>query len=277
MTTLIIGCGYLGRRIARKLVEAGERVLGTTRSAAWAASLQAIGVEPVVLDVLNPAATELPVFDRLVYCIGFDRSSGQPMRSVYIDGLSRFLDHLSSAPKHWVYTSSTGVYGQSGGVWVDENSATEPTSESGRLCLEAEAIAQSRGACITRLAGLYGPGRIIRRAAILAGEAVIGSPDHVINLIHVDDAASAVIAALDRGQSGRIYNVADDHPAPRSELYSLTAELLGAPPVTFTSATAEEFDRRVSNQRMKNELLVNLDYPTISEGIRAAFVAESNG
>jgi nucleoside-diphosphate-sugar epimerase len=280
MTTLIVGCGYLGRRVARRLIGAGEPVIGTTRSAAWAASLAALGVEPLVIDVLDVSISQPPSFDRLVYCVGFDRSGGASMRSVYVDGLTRFLARIDRPITKFVYASSTGVYGQDDGSWVSEDAPTEPRHESGRVCLDAEAVARERGASVVRLAGLYGPGRIVRRAAILAGEPIIGDPDKVINLIQIDDAAAVVVAALDRGESGRITNVADDRPVSRRELYTLTASLLGAePPVFLAPATdaapaREEANRRIANQRMKQELGVVLAYPDVTTGLPASVAAE---
>jgi nucleoside-diphosphate-sugar epimerase len=280
MTTLIVGCGYLGRRIAGKLLASGESVLGTTRNGAWAASLARIDVVPVVLDVLNLANVEIPPFDRLVYCVGYDRTAGIPMRAVYVDGLKAFLDALNRPVANIVYTSSTGVFGQDNGVWVDEDSATEPRHESGKVCLEAESVAREHGATIIRLAGLYGPGRIVRRVAILAGEPVVGSPDRYVNLIHIDDAATATIACLERGQPGRTYHAVDDRPVTRRELYELTAQCLGAPAPTFqipepgAASAREDSDRRISNHRLKSELGLQLTYPDVTVGIPAAIASE---
>ncbi len=280
MTTLIVGCGYLGRRVAHLLIGRGERVIGTTRSLAWAASLSKLGVEPLVLDVLQTDEVELPTFDRLVYCVGFDRSAGVAMRTVYVDGLAGVLARVDRDMSSFVYVSSTGVYGQDDGSWVTEDDPTAPRHESGRVCLEAEQVARGRDARIVRLAGLYGPGRIVRRAAILAGEPVAGDPEKVINLVQIDDAASATVAALDRGEAGRVYNVADDRPVSRRELYTLAASCLETAPPTFIGPAAgpttgrEDANRRVSNRRMKDELGVVLNYPDVSSGLPASIAAE---
>ena len=220
-------------------------------------------------------AFALPEFDRLLYCVGFDRRVGASMREIYLDGLTNLLRLVEARSFLFVYTSSTSVYGQDHGDWVAEDDATEPRSESGRMVLEAEGIARSRRASIVRLAGLYGPGRIIRRAAIQAAEPIAGDPGKRVNLVQIDDAASATIAALDRGQPGRVYNVADDRPVDREELYGLTARCLGAPPPRFVPAAAgEEADRRVANRRMKEELGVVLAYPDVTTGLPASIMAE---
>ena len=280
MTTLIVGCGYLGRRVAGQLVARGDRVIGTTRNPAWARSLAAIGVEPAVLDVLDPGLGMLPEADRVVYCVGFDRASGHSMREVYVDGLRRALERLAQPVDRFVYASSTGVLGRDDGGWVTEDDTPEPRHESGRVCLDAEHEARDKGASIVRLAGLYGPGRIVRRAAILEGTPIVGDPRKIINMIQIDDAATAIVAALDRGIPGRIYHAVDDRPVSREELYGLTARLLGAPEPTYVapdpsaSNAREEANRRIGNRRMKDELGVVLRYPDVTTGLPASIAAE---
>lgn len=286
-TTLIVGCGYLGRRVATRLLQAGDRVLGTTRSASGAAALKALGLEPVQIDVAGAVPTgAVPAVDRVLYCIGYDRSAGVPMRTVYVDGLARFLAALPDAP-HLVYASSTGVYGGSGGAWVDEFSTAEPPTESGRACLDAESLVarfaaeRPASATILRLAGLYGPGRIIRRDLLLRGEPIGGDPAKFVNLVHIDDAASAALAALAQpGPSGQtpVYNVADDRPVDRRELYALAARLLGAPEPRFVPlppGAPDESDKRVANARLKTALGFRFGYPDVTVGLPAALAAES--
>jgi nucleoside-diphosphate-sugar epimerase len=274
MTTLIVGCGYLGIRVASVLLERGERVLGTSRRARGAQEFGVFEIETIVLDVLQPDSAEIPEFDRLVYCVGFDRSAGHSRQAVYVDGLTRFLQHVEGRRFQFVYAGSTSVYGQDDGSTVTENDHAIPHNEAGQVCLAAEAIAIARGASVLRLAGLYGPGRIIRRAALLAGEPILGDAEKAVNLVHIDDAATAVIAALDVGQPSRVYNVADDRPVSRRELYTLTAACLGAPAPTFRPLEDEsgraEADRRIGNRRMKDELGVVLQYPDASIGIPAS-------
>src|SRR4051812_34916957 len=123
MSTLIIGCGYLGRRLAAQLVRGGERVYGTVRSPGRAGEIAGIGVEPIIADVLQPETLDqLPAVERVFYAVGFDRSAGAAMRDVYVDGLQNVLDRLPNSVRRFVYASSTGVYGQTSGEWVDEES-----------------------------------------------------------------------------------------------------------------------------------------------------------
>jgi len=279
VTTLIVGCGYLGRRVAARLLARGEAVHGTTRDPAKAERLSSIGIGPVILDVLDPVTARVPDCDRLVYCVGYDRAAGLPIREVYVEGLRRTLDRLGGSFDRFVYTSSTGVYGQDDGSWVTEESPAEPRHESGRACLDAERLAVGRGATVVRLAGLYGPGRIIRKAAILAGEPIAGDPAKLVNLVQIEDAVAATIAALVVGRRGRVYNAADDRPIARRDLYTLTAEALGVSPPHFLGpgtgeSAREEANRRVSNRRMKEELGVVLDHPDAASGVAASIAVE---
>ena len=103
MTTLIIGCGYLGQRVGRLLAASGERFFGTVRSGARAAQIAALGIEPVVADVLNPQSLgALPAVERVFYCVGFDRSAGASMRTVYVEGLLNVLDNRLRAVSRFV-------------------------------------------------------------------------------------------------------------------------------------------------------------------------------
>src|SRR5262249_53289182 len=195
---------------------------------------------------------------------------------------SNTLDVLP-APRRFVYVSSTSVYGQTDGGWVDESSPTEPGDESGRIVLECERLLRERlpAAIILRFAGIYGPGRIIKRAALEKGEPLATDPDRRINLIHVEDGARTVVAGAERGQLGTTYNVADGRPVTRREYYTALAEFLGAPPPRFEPTPAsgsrqDRTDRRVSNRRLRDELGVELDYPDFKAGLKAA-AANSHG
>jgi nucleoside-diphosphate-sugar epimerase len=280
VTTLIVGCGYLGRRIGLQLRQAGDRVLGTVRSAPRAKGLIGLGIEPVIADVLDPSSLRsLPRSDRVVYAVGFDRSAGVPMREVYVDGLRNVLAACDGSTTRMVYVSSTSVYGGEAGDWVDESSPTEPRTESGLVCLDAERLLAEASLrwVVVRYSGLYGPGRLIRRAVLERGEPILGCPERWLNLMHVDDAARAAVAALERGAEGEMYLASDDRPVTRREYYERAARLLGAPPPRFAAAEAEsgpdrgeEAGKRVSNRRLKEELGVRLAYPEISSGLPAA-------
>ena len=283
-TTLIIGCGYLGERLGARLVRDGGRVYGTVRSPGRAGEIARSGIEPVIADVLRPETLSgLPAADRVFHAVGFDRSAGAAMREVYVDGLQNVLDRLPRSVRRFVYASSTGVYGQAGGEWVDEESPTEPEHESGRVVLEAEgrvrAWAGSRdaSAVILRFAGLYGPGRIVRRTMLERGEPIPGDPEKFLNLVHIDDAAAAAAAALDADVPGRSTSspttgrsraasitrwrrVCSGHPSPDSIRPGPAAPRRRATPPASAS----------HNRRMKAELGVVLRYPDITTGLADA-------
>src|SRR5437016_4098403 len=188
MNCLIFGCGYLGRRVARLWQAQGHRVCAVTRRSEAAAILRQQNIEPILSDVLLPdKLTELPHADAVLYAIGLDRKSGASMRSVFVDGLANVLDHLPR-PRRFIYVSSSSVYGQTDGEWVDEDSPTEPREESGKIVLEAEALLHARlpQAIVLRFAGIYGPGRLLRQKTIQAGEAIVGDANKWLNLIHVE-------------------------------------------------------------------------------------------
>ena len=225
-----------GRALGARLLRDGRRVFGTVRFSGRAAEIARSGIEPVIADVLRPDSLRaMPAVERVFYAVGFDRSAGAAMSDVYVNGLQNVLDRLPTSVRRFVYASSTGVYGQADGEWVDEESPTDPEHESGRVVLEAEGRvrgwAESRGtsAVILRFAGLYGPGRIVRRAMLERGEPIPGDPEKFLNLVHIDDAAAVAASALDVDAISPIYLVADDRPVTRREYYSVAARVIGDP------------------------------------------------
>ncbi|HEX3152142.1 MAG TPA: SDR family oxidoreductase [Gemmataceae bacterium] len=267
MTHLILGCGYLGRVVARQWLAAGQRVSALTR--AHGDQLRALGIEPVIGDVTDPTL-QLPTADVVLYAVGLDHSAGVPMRDVYLGGLTNVLSSLSGA-RRFVYVSSTSVYGQADGSWVDEVAPTEPAAESGKIVLECEQFLRARrpDIIVLRFAGIYGPKRVIRRAAVERGEALATDPDGWLNLIHVADGARAVIAAAERATAGSTFNVSDGRPVTRRGFYEEMAQLLGAPPPSFTPAN-ERTNRQIDNGRLRAELAFRPQFPDYRSGLRDA-------
>ena len=268
------------------LSDRDEVVYGTTRTAERGRELEPLGIIPVIANVLKPDSfPTFPTVDRVFHCVGFDRSAGIPLRVVYLDGLRNVLQALKDRTPRIVSASSTSVYAQDKGEWVDEESPAEPTSESGKACLDAErTLAEIRSEsgieyAVIRYSGLYGPGRIIRRSDLERGAPIAGDPLKFLNLVHIQDAAMAAIAVLDSGTSGRIYLASDDRPVPRQSYYRLAASLLQAPPPNFMApqpghAIREEPNKRISNRRIKEELGFQPAYPSIVEGLPASLVEE---
>lgn len=281
MHSLIVGCGYLGRRTARLWLEGGDSVTASTRSSANAEALAAAGIQPVIGDVTDAATlAALPAADILLFAVGFDRGAAPSKHQVYVDGLRNTLRAMEGRVGRVLYVSSTSVYGQSDGSWVDEDSPTEPTSEGGRICLEAEDLVRewsqrtSISTLVLRLAGIYGPGRLLAKVdALRRGEAFGGRPDAWLNLIHVDDAARVVLAYSQMAHTGTVL-VCDDEPVPRRAFYSKLAELLQAPPPTFDvslpGGRSEGLNKRSRNTRLLRECGAVLKYSTYTTGLAAA-------
>lgn len=277
-SALIIGCGYLGSRVARLWREQDIAVYATTRRADGAAALRRAGVEPILCDVLDPEPLRrAPRFDAVLYAVGWDRASGNGMREVYVDGLARTLERLRP-PRRFVYISSTSVYGQTGGEWVDEDSTTEPQEESGRIVLEAERTLRRTlpQATVVRFAGIYGPGRLLRQKAIEAGEAIVGDGDKWLNLIHVEDGARAAVLATAHERDGLLLNVADGRPVRRRDFFGELARLLGAPPPRFTAPAEgstpphERGQRRIDNRRLCDVLGMTFRFADYRAGLADA-------
>lgn len=287
MSKLVIGCGYLGIRVARLWQSAGHEVFAVTRSAARAENLRAQGLRPIVADVTDQASlSSLPAVDTVLYAIGFDRRAAYSMRDVYVDGLSAALDALGDF-RRLIYVSSTSVYGQQDGAWIDEDSACEPATENGRICLEAERLlaAHPRGAqaCVLRLAGIYGPGRIPRRESLARQEPIAVAADAYLNLIQVDDAAAVIDLVAKHPSPAPRYLVSDGHPVLRRDFYSHLAALLGLDPPRFaapgereSSAGRGATNKRISNRRMLAQLKPNLNYPSYRQGLADIVASESS-
>mgnify|MGYP003390119515 CR=1 FL=1 len=278
MSKLLIGCGYLGERVAREWLGQGDEVWVLTRSPAHAERFSGMGLRPVLGDVLDPASLrKLPAAETVLYAVGFDRTSQASKRTVYVDGLSNVLREVRETCQRFLYVSSTSVYGQDAGELVDETSPTTPTEENGCICRDAEAVVwkAKSTANVLRLAGIYGPGRLLARIEQLQrGDRLSGNPEAWLNLIHVDDAARAVLAAADRGVPGATSLVCDDRPVRRREYYSALAAKVGAPVPQFEELAADSPERqrlnkRCVNRRLRDELRVELQFPTFSDGLRS--------
>lgn len=284
MPKLIVGCGYLGSRVADLWRAAGHDVWVTTRSPERARALEQSGYRPVIADVLDADAIEcLPPVDSVLWAVGHDRRSSAAIEQVYVDGLKNVLDALPGTLQKLIYISSTGVYGDFSGGWVTEHSPCEPERAGGRACLAAEQLLAAHRlgskAIVLRMAGIYGPGRLPYLQTIAAGEPLNAPAEGFLNLIHVDDAARVVLAADERAAPPRTYVVADGQPVERGEFYRELARLLAAPPPTFNplpDAAASHraaANKRISNARLRAELFGDFEYPSFREGL-AAIVRE---
>jgi len=291
MNLLIFGLGYTGRAIAAAAISAGHAVSATTRGAA--------AQEPgVTLLPFNRAQAAIAGADYIIATAAPDER-GDPV-------LARYRAALEAAPSlRWLgYLSTTGVYGDANGAWVDETTTPNPSAERARRRVAAEwawqrltrsdagALAEAAAAdralniAVFRLAGIYGPGRSMFDD-LRAGEGRhVVKPGHLFGRIHRDDIAAGVLAAMHRESNG-IFNFSDDEPAASADVLCEAARLLGMappPPVPFTeaektmSAMARSFwadNRKVSAEITKRKLGVSWRYPTYREGLRAILAEEA--
>jgi len=280
MKCLIIGCGYLGSRVAALWRARGDDVCVVTRSAEHAKDFENQGYQPIVADITKPETlADLPQVDSVLCAVGFDRSTGQSIEEIYVEGLRNVVNALPEPQERFLYISSTGVYHQRSGEWVDEDSPTEPERDGGKACLAAEQLLSeckfSDRVIVLRLAGIYGPERVPFQQAIRDGEPVPVEPEGFLNLIHVDDAARVVLAA-EEAKAPRTYCVSDHEPAVRGEYYAYLAEKLGGPPPQFGSAdegssrkARSSTNKRISSRRLDEEFQIALKYPTYRAGLDA--------
>jgi len=286
MRVLIIGCGYVGLPLGVELRRLGHEVFGVRRSARGTAALQQAGLHPIVADISNPdACRQWPEpFDWIINTAACGPGGTlEDYRRLYLEGTRHLLERLQAAPPAlYVYTSSTSVYAQDDGSWVDEESPAEPSSPTSRILRQTETLLLEAWrkdrfpAVILRLAGIYGPGRGYAFKQFIRGEATLsGAGRRHMNMIHRDDVVGAIQAALHRGRPGAIYNVVDDEPVSQRDFFAWVASQLGrplppqAPEAAETDRKRGLTDKRVSNRRLKTDLRYRLRFPTFREGYAA--------
>ncbi len=274
-TRLVVGCGYLGERVARRWVSEGARVLGVTRRQPRAQELAAVGIEPIVADVTDADAAgwleELPPLDTVFWAVGFDRSAGRTHRDVHVGGFGRLLDAITrrgaeAIRPRVILSSSTGVWGDEAGGVVDEQTPPNPGREAGAVLVEAETLLRSHAAgpgVALRFAGLYGPGRLPRLDDLRAGRPIAADPDTWLNLIHVDDAARIVCAVADATAPQPLYVVSDGRPVLRRDWYGRLAAVAGCPTPTWdpSAPRVRGADKRVNPTLLFRDLGITLDHP----------------
>ena len=286
MRVLVIGCGYVGLPLAVELAKQGHQVFGLRRSAHADADLQAAGITPLHADITKlETLVALPErrFDWVVNCSATGGGGPEDYRQLYLEGSRNLLKWLSdSPPKKFVYTSSTGVYGQNDGSVVDESSTTNPDSETAGVLVETEKLLLDEArrrkflAVILRVAGIYGPDRGYLLKQFLKGEARIeGNGERVLNMIHRDDLIKVIIAALQNGTPGEIYNAVDDEPVRQRDFFTWLAATMKRelPPsvseINSPNRKRGTTNKRISNHKLKAEFGFQFQYPTFREGYQA--------
>jgi len=279
----ILGCGYVGLALGARLAEAGHDVTGVRRSEEGLARVADAGLRAVEADVTDGGSlAAVPDADWLVFAASSGGRGAAAAREVYVDGLAASVDAFASRadpPDRLVYTSSTGVYGDHGGDWVDESTPVEPTTPKTEVLVEAEAQARAApfDATVARFAGLYGPGRY-RLERYLEGPVTEG----YLNMVHRADAAGAVAHLLEEDRArGETVLVVDDEPVSKWAFADWLAEECGRerpPKRTVAERLAagdlsDAAERRLrTSKRCANDRLrghgYELRYPTFREGYR---------
>lgn len=272
-STLIAGCGYVGRALASHLVERGHSVTGLRRSPPadtgplwWLAA-----------DLTRPESLRnLPQnLDFVVYAASADGRSETAYRSAYVDGLRNLLDQLrkqANNPAKILLVSSTGVYDQTGGAWVDEDSPTAASGTGGVLAEGERVLLDSPlPGIVLRLGGIYGPGRRRLIDRVLAGESPIptGEPRYT-SRIHLEDIVRAIAHLLTLEQPDPLYVGVDDDPAETATVVRWMATRLGAPEPPRRDVPVTRSNKRCRNTRLR-ESGFEFTYPTFREGYEQVF------
>jgi nucleoside-diphosphate-sugar epimerase len=281
LNLFVFGLGYTALHLIRAHAPRFASVAGTVRSEEKLESLrkQGIAARRVAPDGADPEiAADLARSDAVLVSVP-PEAKGDPV-------LRRFGAALAGSPRiaSVLYLSTTGVYGDHRGAWIDETTPVHPINPRSRERVAAEeawlALGRETGKAVRifRLSGIYGPGRNALATLAAGGAKRVVKPGQVFNRIHVADIAGALLAALDRSRAGAIYNLADDEPAPPQDVLAFAAALAGVEPppaVPFEEAAlspmAASFyaeNKRVRNRLIKDELGVRLRFPTFREGLR---------
>ena len=283
---LIVGCGDIGRRVARLWIARGKAVFGLARSPRAAARLSRHGIVPVSGDLDDHDTLRgLPARNALVYYFAPPPAEGEtdPRARAFADAVRD-----GDAPEKLVCMSTTAVYGDLKGGWATEETPALPETDRGKRRLDAENVLLAWGrernvpVVVLRVAGIYGPGRLPVEA-IRRGTPVLAEADSPFtNRIHAEDLARVCVAAAERGSGGRIFNVSDGVPGTMTEYVYAVADRLGLPRppavgleesrtmlapglLTYLSES-----RRIDNRRMREELGVAVLYPTLAAGLAAS-------
>jgi nucleoside-diphosphate-sugar epimerase len=288
---VVFGAGYVGGAVAREALRLGMRVTALTRNVEKAAALAANGVEAVTAELASSSWHEKIGGDAdfVLNCVSSGGGGTDAYRRSYVEGMHSILDWAKSlrGVGTFIYTSSTSVYPQSGGMRVHEAVSTEGAGETAQVLLEAENLVRSASSdtwrrwFILRLAGIYGPGRHHLLDQLRAGETTLGGRgEHRLNLIHREDIVAAVLAAFAAPAeiANEIFNVTDDGASTKAEVVDWLARQLGCAEPVFngeivSGRRAITPDRGIANDKIKTVLGWRPRYPDFRAGYRAILEA----
>ena len=276
LSVMVVGCGDVGGRLALQMLGKGWQVSGLRRAVGQLPA----GVQPVAADLAEPSIPQAwpqGPLDYLVYCVAASQHDEAGYQAASVDGLSHVLAWLAERGqrhRRLLFVSSSSVYAQKDGEWIEEGSATEPEGYSGRVMLEAERLALASGipASVVRLTGIYGPGREWLLSQVRQGYRVAEEPPLYGNRIHAEDAASLLAFLLQADADGKVlddyYIGVDDDPAPLADVVAWLRAYMGV-----TEWSDEQRVRRTGSKRCSNARARALGwapvYPSYKEGYAA--------
>ncbi len=277
----ILGCGYVGQAFAKHCLRYGLQVVAVVRHIEAVKALRDMGIEAYCFDTIEAVPVSLwGRCDALLDSIPLARetSTMYAPQTHFLAHIAPFIQHM-----HWcAYLSSSSVYGDAKGAWVDESSLCQPSSERGRLRLQAEQawLTTIAAAEVFRLTGIYGPGRCLADRLLQGDYKVVRwLPEHWSNRVHLADIVASLWAAMQAPKAGRVLNVSDDEPLPHVDYVSVWADFLQAAKPMVLSETQGEAqlspammsffrdNKRVSNQKLHDELLAVLHYPSFRDAM----------
>ena len=277
MNLFCFGLGYCADYLSAKLIKQGWQVSATCRNSEKAAVLEASGIRSVLLSGKKVTVSDLGKADHILISVPPEQDGSDPVINFAEAALAALQDQIK-----WVgYLSTTGVYGDHQGAWIDEETPAGLLSERGqrRVAAEAQWAATGLPMHYFRLAGIYGPGRNSLRALQNGTARRVVKQGQVFSRIHLADITRILEASIANPNAGRAYSVCDDTPAPPQDVVTYAAELMGVPPPALQDfATAElspmarSFygeNKRIRNNRIKEELGVSLEYPDYRAGLSA--------
>lgn len=299
---LFVGCGYLGVRVAKKMLGEGWTVHGTTRSAERTKELASLGIEPIIYDWLDPNS-HLPAIevDALLVSVSHSQAPNCSPEETHTLGLEHLQRDLmqKGMPSKAVYISTTGVFGDiQSGDWIDETHPACPNRPGGIAASAAESWLARKSndpsqwppTTILRPAGLYGPNRVPNLTSLQMNRPLPVAPSSFLNLIHIEDVACLTAEALQRRLSHDLYHLADNSPPTRREYYEWICQQIGCPPPLFDSTQVERSkqnaptrsksdgtrkrpqkrggsNKRIANTRMQNDFQHALVFPDFKSGL----------
>jgi nucleoside-diphosphate-sugar epimerase len=285
---LIVGCGYIGQRVATKLLSQGEAVSAIVRSAERAEILRTMGVFVLQLDLDTSSAPLASTLNQTIFYF-----APPPPHDTLDTRMQSFLQGfvVSGQPTRIVYISTTGVYGDCSGNWIDETHPENPQVDRAKRRWHAEQLLQgwhtSTGGelVILRVAGIYGPGKLPLARLHKGLPMIVEKHAPWTNRIHADDLVQVCLAAMAREIDGEVYNVCDGTPSNMTNYFNRVADLaaLQRPPLIGAEQALDALSpsllsyisesRRVNNQKMLDQLGVKLRYPSLEDGLPSCFLS----